>query len=457
MVQPMTQHADEDQHQEYLRRLNDALDREAISEVYALVRELHPADVAWLLESLPEGERDIVWSQLDPDSVAEVLAEADDAVRASHMRQMETQALAAVAQELDADDAADILQDLPEPVADEVLQAMDELHRQRLEAVLAYPEDSAGGLMNVDVLTVRADVTLETVLRYLRRRGEIPEKTNRLFVVDRENVYVGMMRLADLLISDPEDSVQGHIIEERDAILATTDSHEVARLFEQHNLISAPVVDEGGKLVGRITIDDVVDVIREEGDQAFMRMAGLDEEDDIFASVFTTSRQRMLWLGVNLMTALLAAWVIGLFEATIEKVVALAVLMPVVASMGGIAGSQTLTIVIRGMALGQVGHSNAAWLLNREVMVGFINSLLWALVVALVATYWFGQPALGVIVGVALVINLVIAAIAGTVLPLIMRRMMIDPALAGGVVLTTVTDVVGFMTFLGLGAIFLAN
>jgi magnesium transporter len=457
MVQPMTQHADEDQHQEYLRRLNDALDREAISEVYALVRELHPADVAWLLESLPEGERDIVWSQLDPDSVAEVLAEADDAVRASHMRQMETQALAAVAQELDADDAADILQDLPEPVADEVLQAMDELHRQRLEAVLAYPEDSAGGLMNVDVLTVRADVTLETVLRYLRRRGEIPEKTNRLFVVDRENVYVGMMRLADLLISDPEDSVQGHIIEERDAIPATTDSHEVARLFEQHNLISAPVVDEGGKLVGRITIDDVVDVIREEGDQAFMRMAGLDEEDDIFASVFTTSRQRMLWLGVNLMTALLAAWVIGLFEATIEKVVALAVLMPVVASMGGIAGSQTLTIVIRGMALGQVGHSNAAWLLNREVMVGFINSLLWALVVALVATYWFGQPALGVIVGVALVINLVIAAIAGTVLPLIMRRMMIDPALAGGVVLTTVTDVVGFMTFLGLGAIFLAN
>jgi len=453
----MTQHADEDQHQENLRRLNDALEREAISEVYALVRELHPADVALLLESLPEGERDIVWSQLDPDSVAEVLAEADDAVRASHMRQMETQALAAVAQELDADDAADILQDLPEPVADEVLQAMDELHRQRLEAVLAYPEDSAGGLMNVDVLTVRADVTLETVLRYLRRRGEIPEKTNRLFVVDRENIYVGMMRLADLLISDPEDSVREHIIEARDAIPASTDSHEVARLFEQHNLISAPVVDEEGKLVGRITIDDVVDVIREEGDQAFMRMAGLDEEDDIFASVFTTSRQRMLWLGVNLMTALLAAWVIGLFEATIEKVVALAVLMPVVASMGGIAGSQTLTIVIRGMALGQVGQSNAAWLLNREVMVGFINSLLWALVVAVIATYWFGQPALGVIVGVALVINLVIAAIAGTVLPLIMRRMMIDPALAGGVVLTTVTDVVGFMTFLGLGAIFLAN
>ncbi len=453
----MTQHTDEDQHQENLRRLNEALEREVVSEVYALVRELHPADVALLLESLPEGERDIVWSQLDPDSVAEVLAEADDAIRASHMRQMAPQALAAVAQEVDPDDAADILQDLPEPVADEVLQAMDEQYRERLAAVLAYPEDTAGGLMNVDVLTVRADVGLDTVQRYLRRRGEIPERTNRLFVVDRENAYVGMLRLADLLIKDPEDTVEAHIIDELDAIPATMASHEVARMFEQRNLISAPVVDEAGKLIGRITIDDVVDVIRDEGEQALMRMAGLDEEDDLFAPVFVTSRRRMLWLGVNLATALLAAWVIGLFKATIEQVVALAVLMPVVASMGGIAGSQTLTIVIRGMALGQVGRSNAGWLLNREIMVGFINSLLWALVVALIAAYWFQRPALGVIVAIALVINLVIAAIAGTVLPLIMRKLLIDPALAGGVVLTTVTDVVGFTTFLGLGALFLAN
>lgn len=453
----MNKHAEEDDHHENLRRLNDALEREAISEVYALVNELHPADVALLLESLPEGERDIVWAQLHPASVAEVLAEADDAVRATYMRQMAPQALAAVAQEVDPDDAADILQDLPEPFADEVLRAMDEQHRERLQAVLAYPEDTAGGLMNVDVLTVRADVSLETVLRYLRLRREIPEKTNRLFVVDRNDVYVGMLRLADLLIRDPEDGVEAHIIDEHDAIPATMDSHEVARLFEQHNLISAPVVDEGGKLIGRITIDDVVDVIRDEGDQAFMRMAGLDEEDDIFAAVFTTSRRRMLWLGVNLATALLASWVIGLFEATIEKMVALAVLMPVVASMGGIAGSQTLTVVIRGMALGQVGQSNARWLLSREVLVGLINSLMWALVVALIATYWFGQPGLGIIVAIALIINLVIAAIVGTLLPLIMRRLLIDPALAGSVVLTTVTDVVGFMTFLGLGALFLVN
>jgi magnesium transporter len=452
----MNQNADEDIHQENLRRLNDALEREAISEVYALVRELHPADVALLIESLPEGERDIVWQQLDPASVAEVLAEVEDSVRAGYMRQMAPQALAAVAQEVDPDDAADILQDLPEPVADEVLRAMDDLYRQRLEAVLVYPEDTAGGLMNVDVLTVRADVSLETVIRYLRLRGEIPEKTNRLFVVDRDDVYVGMLRLADLLISDPDDTVETHMIDEHEAIPATMASHEVARLFEQRNLISAPVVDEAGRLIGRITIDDVVDVIRDEGDQAFMRMAGLHGEDDLFASVLATSRRRMLWLGVNLATALLAAWVIGLFEATIEKVVALAVLMPVVASMGGIAGSQTLTIIIRGMALGQVGRSNATWLLSREMMVGFINSIIWALVVALIAAYWFAQPGLGVIVAVALIINLVIAAIAGTLLPLVMRKMLIDPALAGGVVLTTVTDVVGFFTFLGLGAMFLA-
>ena len=268
---------------------------------------------------------------------------------------------------------------------------------------------------------------------------------------------MGMLRLADLLICDPDGSVESRIIDERDPIPATMASHEVARLFEQRNLISAPVVDEAGRLIGRITVDDVVDVIRDEGEQTLMRMAGLDEEDDIFAPVLITSRRRMLWLGVNLATALLAAWVIGLFEATIEKVVALAVLMPVVASMGGIAGSQTLTIVIRGMALGQVGPSNARWLLNREVLVGFINSLLWALVVALVATYWFGWPALGVIVAIALIVNLVIGAVAGTLLPLLMRKLMIDPALAGGVVLTTVTDVVGFVTFLGLGALFLVN
>ena len=274
-------------------------------------------------------------------------------------------------------------------------------------------------------------------------------------MVDRENRYRGEMRLADLLTGAPEREVEELMRTEQGGIDASTPAHEVARLFEQRNLISAPVVDEDGRLLGRITVDDVVDVIREEGDRSFLGMAGLSEEDDLFAPVLVSTRRRTLWLGINLATALLAAWVIGLFEATIQQLVALAVLMPVVASMGGIAGSQTLTIVIRGMALGQIAARNVGWLLGKELAVGLLNSLCWALVVGAIAWLWFGDPGLGVIVGCALVINLVVAALAGASIPLLLRRLLVDPALAGGVVLTTVTDVVGFMTFLGLGALFL--
>ena len=342
-------------------------------------------------------------------------------------------------------------------MADEVLQAMDEQYRERLEAVLFYPEDTAGGLMNVDVLTVRADVSLETVCatygggeRFQRKPIGYSSWTEKISMWEccGSPICCSAVRKTRCTPTLLPNAMR---------FLRRWRSRDVARLFEQRNLISAPVIGEAGHLIGRITVDDVVDVIRDEGDRAFMGMAGLDQEDDLFASVLVTSRHRMLWLGVNLATALLASCVIGLFEDTIEKVVALAVLMPVVASMGGIAGSQTLTIVIRGMALGQVGRSNASWLLNREVMVGFLNSVLWATVVAVIATYWFGQPALGLIVAAALIINLVIAATAGTLLPLVMRRLLIDPALAGSVVLTTITDVVGFMTFLGLGALFLVN
>ena len=442
-------------HAEHLDQVADALGRDAVWEVRELLGVMHPADIALLLESLPLAERSPVWDQLDPTRQAEVFAEADDAVRAPRMRAMDPRALAAIAHEVDDDDAVDILQDLPDEVIEEVLQAMDAQERARLQSILAYPEDTAGGLMNLDVVTVRADATLEVVMRFLRQRGEIPEKTNRLFVVDRENHYQGEMRLADLLICDPATLVSEIMDSDLGGVPATMAEHDVARLFEQRNLISAAVVDPEGRLVGRITIDDVVDVIRDEGEHSFLGAAGLTEDDDLFASVLVTSRRRTLWLGINLATALLAAWVIGRFEATIQQMVALAVLMPVIASMGGIAGTQTLTIVIRGMALGQVSASNVRSLFGKELLVGLINSLFWALVMALVAFGWFSSPALGVIVGLALVINLVVAAIAGAGIPLLLRRLRIDPALAGGVVLTTVTDVVGFMTFLGLGAIFL--
>lgn len=438
-----------------LEQLNEALDSESSEAIIDLLAELHPAEVAHLLESLPPARRELVWKHLDPDDFSEILAEADDAVRMDRLRTMAAPEVAQLAASVDPDDAVDILQDLPPDLVVEVLESMDAQDRERLSQVLVYPEDTAGGLMNIDAIAVRADVTLEVVARYLRLRGEIPERTNRLMVVDRQNVYVGMLRLADLLTLEPEVMVSDCMDRETGAIAADTPAGQVAQIFEQLNLLSAAVVDDAGRLLGRITIDDVVDVIREQGEESLMHMAGLDHHEDMFAPVLAVARNRSLWLGVNLATALLASWVIGLFEATIQEVVALAVLMPVVASMGGIAGSQALTVVIRGMALGQVGRHNAWALIRHELAVGALNSLLWAVVVGLVALYWFGNARLGLIVGIALIANLVVAAIAGALVPLTLRRLRIDAALAGGVVLTTVTDVVGFVTFLGLGALFL--
>jgi magnesium transporter len=320
---------------------------------------------------------------------------------------------------------------------------------------MAYPEDTAGGLMNTDTITVRADISLDVVLRYLRRLGAIPESTDSLFVVDRDGVYLGAIRLTQLLISDPGQKVKDLLSTELGGIDAFTSEKDVAALFTRRDLISAPVVNSEGKLLGRITIDDVVDVIREDADHSLMSMAGLSEEDDMFAPVVTSSRRRTLWLGINLLTALLASWVIGHFENTIEKLVALAVLMPIVASMGGIAGSQTLTIVIRGIAVGKISRGNTLRLLNKETLVGIVNGCIWASIVAGIAVLWFQDYQLGAVIGAAMLINLVVAAIAGAIIPIALQQLNIDPALAGGVVLTTVTDVIGFLSFLGLAALFI--
>lgn len=376
-------------------------------------------------------------------------------MRAGLIEEMETDQLVAIIEGLHTDDLADLLQDLPGAVTHELLHSMDKQNRQRLETVLSYPEDTAGGLMDLDIVTVRANVTLDVVLRYLRLHGEIPELTDNLMVVDRFDHYQGLLSLATLLTSDPDASVAEVMDRAVDGILASTTDDAVARLFEDRDLISAPVVDEAGKLLGRITIDDVVDVIREEADHSLMSMAGLDEENDIFAPAMLSARRRAVWLGINLATAFLASWVIGLYEATLEKVVALAVLMPIVASMGGIAGSQTLTIMIRGLALGQVGPTNARTLMIKEILVSIMNSIIWSVVVAIVATAWFQNTDIGLIIAAALMINLVCAALAGFSIPLALKHLGIDPALAGSVLLTTVTDVVGFMAFLGLGTWYL--
>jgi magnesium transporter len=411
--------------------------------------------VAAVLEAIPPPERETVWSLLPADRRDSVLAYASEAVRTERLRQMEPRELAAVAQELELDDVADILQDLPATVVDEVLDTMDDQQRLRLEQVLGYPEDTAGGLMNVDVLTVRADVTLETVLRYLRRKGRLPDQTDSLIVVDRENRYQGTLPLTNLLVMPPEQTVEAAMVREEEPVPVGAQAREVAKLFELRDLLSAPVVNARGELLGRITVDDIVDVIREEGEHSVMSRVGLSEEHDMFAPVWTTTRRRSLWLGINLATALLAAWVIGLFEATIQQVVALAVLMPVVASMGGIAGTQTLTVVIRGMALGHLGRHNTWPLVTKEVAVGLINGALWALLVGTIAGLWFDDHLLAGVIAAAMIINQLAAALSGAVIPMVLQRFSIDPALAGGVVLTTVTDVVGFMTFLGLGTLVL--
>ncbi|MDX1253188.1 MAG: magnesium transporter [Gammaproteobacteria bacterium] len=420
-----------------------------------MLNSLHPAEIAHLLESMPPQERLLAWELVDPELDGEVLSHLSDEVRPALLRLMDTHELIAATEGLATDDMADILQDLPQVVIQTVLQSMNVQDRQRVESVLSYPEDTAGGLMNTDTLTVRPDVTLDVVLRYLRLRGEIPETTDSLIVVTRADQYIGLLSLADLLTRDPELTV-GEVMErEVEGIPATMAAIEVANLFEQRDLISAPVIDDEGKLLGRITIDDVVDVIRDEAEHSVMSMAGLREEEDIFAPVVASAQRRAVWLGINLVTAFLASWVIGLFEATIEKIVALAVLMPIVASMGGIAGTQTATLVIRGMALGRVGAANARRVVMKELAVGALNSMLWAVVVAVVALVWYQDWRIGAIIAAAMVINLLTAALTGTTLPLLLRKMGADPALAGSVILTTFTDVVGFLAFLGLATVFL--
>ena len=420
-----------------------------------LLAELHPGEVADIIESLTLDQRDLVWDLLMPDVQADVLVDVSDALRDHLIERMAPAELLATTAALDPDDAADLVGDLPGRVAGNLLRAMSEEDRQQLESILAYPEDTAGGLMTPEVLTVRADTDLEVVLRYLRQRGSLPEATDNLAVVDRENNYLGQLPVATLLTNRLETLV-GEIMDHHAvAIPVSLPASDVARLFEQRDLISAPVVDASGKLIGRITIDDVVDVLREEADTSFFGLAGANPDEDLFAPIRRSLRGRNLWLGVNLMTALLASSVIGLFDATLEKMVALAILMPIVASMGGNAGSQTLALVIRGMALDQISRHNAAALLRKELLVGTLNGLLWAGFIAATAGLWFRDPGLGLIIGVAMVINLVFAAGAGFTIPVLLRRFGIDPAVASSVFLTTVTDVVGFATFLGLAALFL--
>ncbi|MBS9405220.1 magnesium transporter [Halomonas sp. TRM85114] len=438
-----------------LSGIHAALVKDQTEQVDEVVADLEPAEIALLLESLPPADRIRLWERVPAEVDGEVLLHVHDEVRSTLLDDMDHAEIVAAATGLDTTDLAELFEDLPQLVAEDMLRSMDEQQRQRLQETLAFEEDSAGRLMRTDSIGVRADVSLETVNRFLRWKETVPDNTDALMVVDRNGLLVGTLPLARLVSHDPEKAVADLMQTEVDFISMDMKSRDVATLFQTHDLASAPVVDDEGRLLGRIVIEDIVDVIRDNSEQALMNMAGLDEEEDLFAPVLPSARRRAVWLGINLITAFLAAGVIGRFEAALDQIVALAVLMPIVASMGGIAGSQTLTLAIRGMALGQISRTNSQWLMRKEIGIAALNGVGWALVVALLSVLWFKSIGIGVIIAIALVINMLAAGIAGIAIPLLLKRMGIDPALSGSVVLTTVTDVVGFMAFLGLATLFL--
>ncbi|KAB8316085.1 magnesium transporter [Tolypothrix campylonemoides VB511288] len=438
-----------------LRLLSDALDSGRLGPVRRMVNTLSPAEIGNLLESLPPNKRAVVWGLVDPEDDGEVLLHVGEEVREGLLADMDPDEIVAAVEDLDIDDLADLVEDLPDTVIDEVLKSMDRENRERLEQVLSYDEDTAGRLMNPDVVTVRADTTIDVVLRYLRLRGELPDHTDHLYVVSRRHQYLGRIALQALLTQDPSTPINRLIDDEQPAIDVGESSADVARQFSDHDWISAPVVDDNNILLGRITIDDVVDIIRDQAEHQALGAAGLDEDEDLFSPVWRATRRRLIWLAINLATAFLAASVVGQFEGTIDQLVALAVLMPIVAGMGGNAGTQVLALMVRGLALGQVGATNIRTLLWKEVRVALLNGLALGAVLALVVLAWFQNLGLSLVIAVALTLNLLFAATAGVLVPVTLRRLGFDPALASSIFLTTVTDVMGFFTFLGLATLIL--
>lgn len=437
----------------HVSSLQEAVQKENIPVAIQILQDLPSAEIAHVLESSPPKSRKLIWENTEDEQRSEVLSYLTDELASEFLAKLPAQEASKLITDIATDDVADMLQEMPEHLSQNILEEMDEENRHKIEEILHYDEDSAGGWMSQDVVTIKADISVAVVLRYLRRFDALPKLTSSLWVVNKKSQYIGKTSLNSLVTTNPDILIREIMDTGFEPIDVDMAIQDVAQLFERRDLISAPVVDSNKNLVGRITIDDIVDVIMEEASHSMMSLAKMDDDEDTFAPILKTSRRRAVWLGINLLTAFIAAAVVGLFSETIEQVVALAVLMPVVASMGGIAGSQTLTLVIRGMALGHISSANSRYLVNKELWVGFLNGLLWCIVVAIIAFVWFNDHTLSLIIGIAMVFNLVIAALIGAVLPLILKRIKIDPALAGSVILTTVTDVVGFLSFLGLATI----
>ena len=425
----------------------------SLNQVKRMLGNMHSSEIAHSLESLPPKERQLLWSMIEIEDEGEIIAELNDEIQQELIAEISPDELIKIIEDLELDEIVDILQALPESKTQNILSSMSQRDQKRIKEALVYPEDSAGGLMNTDIISVRPKHSIEVVMRYLRAQKKLPKNTDQIFVVSRENKYLGALPVSSILVSEPSLNTRELMETATKPLDADLIDKDVARLFEQNDWVSAPVVDKNSHLIGRITIDDVVDVIIEDADQNFLGMAGIAE--DTFAAPARAARGRVLWLSINLMTAFIASMTIGLFQATIDQIVYLAILMPIVASMGGVAGTQTLTIVIRGLTLQQINSSNLNWLFKREVAVSIVNGMVLSILVGGITYLWFESFVLSLVISIAMVINLISSAIAGILIPIILRKFNQDPAIAGSVVVTTVTDVIGFFSFLGLAAIFL--
>jgi magnesium transporter len=429
--------------------------KQNLAELQKKLDKLHPADVAYILEALPLEERLMVWDLVKAERDGEILLEVSDAVRETLIADMDSQELVAAAEQLDTDQIADLVQDLPQDVVAGVFQSLSVEEREQLRSAMSYPEDSVGALMDFDMVSVRDDVTLEVVLRYLRRMDELPDHTDQLFVVDRDETTKGVLPINRLIVTDPEVMVASVMNADFISFSPDDKAQKAAQAFERYDLVSAPVVDQRNRLAGRVTVDKVVDFIREESEAELLGKAGLREEEDIFASVWKSAKNRWLWLAVNLCTAFFASRVIGVFEGTIEKLVALATLMPIVAGIAGNSGNQTTTLIIRALALGQVTPENARRMILKELAISLLNGLVWGGVAGLFAWWLYHSVALGVVMMNAMLLNLLVGALVGILVPMAMQRLGRDPAIGSSVLLTFTTDSMGFFIFLGLATVFL--
>ena len=439
-----------------LGQLIQDLESDQVAGIRKTLTSLNPPEIARLLESLTVGKRKIIWQLVDQDDEGEILKELVDDVRQNLIEEMDASELIAVTQDMELDDLADLLIDIPEAITEQIITALDQQDQVRLESVMSFEENTAGGLTNPRIVSVRRGITIEVLIRYLRKLRKLPEDTNYIYIINKHNEYLGAVKLVDLFVEDKGKNIEDIMDESVKPFTAETDSHQVSLDFQDLDIISAPVVDDQNKLLGQITIDDVVDVIQDQANSEIFNMAGLDDEDDIFAPVLVSSKRRAVWLGMNLVTAFIVAGAVGLFKEILGQIVILAVLMPIVASMGGVAGNQTLILVIRGIATKKIQRSNAIKLLIKEGSVALLNGLTWSIVVSVLAVVLFQTPwNIGYIIGAAMLLNILASAIAGVSIPFLLKKVGIDPALAGGVMMTTLTDVLGFITFLGLATLFL--